>query len=97
MTHQCIDYVDNFRNTFGWKVVVPADPNQTDRATRWMLTEPGNVCLAMGKSVLPAILKEDGTPFYGDSYTFSYGAIDELRKGSDAVILAMGHFAARSR
>ena len=29
MTHQCIDYVGLFRNTFGWKVVVPADPNQT--------------------------------------------------------------------
>ena len=96
MTHQCIDYVGLFRNTFGWKVVVPADPNQTDRAARWMLTEPGNICLAMGRSVLPAILKEDGTPFYGDGYTFAYGAIDELREGSDAVILAMGHFAARA-
>ena len=30
MTHQCIDYVGLFRNTFGWKVLVPADPNHAD-------------------------------------------------------------------
>lgn len=93
VTHQCIDYVGLFNNTFGWKVVVPADPNQTDRAVRWMLAEPGNVCLAMGRSVLPVLLREDGTPFYGDGYEFVYGTIDVLRKGKDAVILAMGHLA----
>ena len=96
MTHQCIDYVGLFRNTFGWKVVVPADPNQTDRAARWMLKEPGNVCMAMGRSVLPVLLKEDGTPFYGEDYTFRYGAIDVVRDGKDAVILSMGHFAGRA-
>ncbi|MDD4160775.1 MAG: transketolase C-terminal domain-containing protein, partial [Synergistaceae bacterium] len=96
MTHQCIDYVGLFRNTFGWKVVVPADPNQTDRATRWMLKEPGNVCMAMGRSVLPAVLKEDGTPYYGGGYTFVYGEIDVLRDGNDAAILSMGHFAGRA-
>ena len=96
MTHQCIDYVGLFRNTFGWKVAVPADPNQTDRITRWMLAEPGNVCLAMGRSVLPVILKEDGTPFFGKGYTFRYGAIDKIRDGKDAVILSMGHFAGRA-
>lgn len=96
MTHQCIDYVGLFRNTFGWNVVVPADPNQTDRATRWMLTEPGNICLAMGRSVLPVVTKEDGSPFYGGDYEFRDGAIDLLREGTDAVILAMGHLAGRA-
>ena len=33
-THQCIDYVGALRDFFGWKVIVPADPNQTDRAVR---------------------------------------------------------------
>ena len=96
MTHQCIDYISLFRNTFGWKAVVPADPNQTDRATRWMLAEPGNICLAMGRSKLPVVLKEDGTPFYGEGYEFKYGAIDTLRDGKDVVILAMGHMAERA-
>ncbi|HSK47030.1 MAG TPA: transketolase, partial [Coriobacteriia bacterium] len=31
-THQCLDYVGALRDFFGWKVIVPADPNQTDRA-----------------------------------------------------------------
>ena len=93
MTHQCIDYVGLFKNTFGWKVVVPADPNQTDRAARWMLKEPGNICLAMGRSVHPVILKEDGTPFYGEGYSFSYGDVDVLRDGTSAVILSVGYIA----
>lgn len=96
MTHQCIDYVGLFRNTFGWRVVVPADPNQTDRATRWMLTQPGNVCIAMGRSVLPVVLKEDGTPFFGGDYEFRDGAIDVLRDGKDVTILTMGHLAGRA-
>jgi transketolase len=94
MTHQCIDYVGLLRNTFGYKVVVPADPNQTDRVTRWMLTEPSNVCLAVGRSILPVLLKEDGTPFFDENYVYKYGEIDVIRKGSDVAILAMGHTAA---
>ena len=90
-THQCIDYVGALRNTFGWRVLVPADPNQTDRATRWMLGEPGNICLAMGRSVLPVLLKEDGSPFFDENYVYKYGAIDVLRKGGDVTVLAMGH------
>jgi transketolase len=93
VTHQCVDYVGLPHNTFGYKVVVPADPNQTDRATRWMLAEPSNVCLAMGRSVLPVILKEDGSPFFDEKYAFEYGAIDIIRDGTDVTILTMGHVA----
>ncbi|MDL2264056.1 transketolase [Synergistaceae bacterium OttesenSCG-928-I11] len=93
MTHQCIDYVGAFRNFFGYKLVVPADPNQADRATRWMLGEPCAVCLAVGRGVHPVILKEDGTPLFGGDYQYEYGKIDILRDGKDATILAMGHMA----
>ncbi len=96
MTHQCIDYVGLFRNTFGWNVVVPADPNQTDRATRWMLSQPGGICLAMGRSALPVVLKKDGSPFYGGGYEFRDGAIDVLREGKDIAVLTMGHLAGRA-
>ncbi len=96
MTHQCIDYVGLLRNTFGWKLVVPADPNQTDKATRYALSERGNVCLAMGRSKLPVLLREDGTPFYGDGYVFRYGKADLLRDGTDGAILCMGHMAWRA-
>jgi transketolase len=90
MTHQCIDYVGLLRNTFGWKLVVPADPNQTDRATRWALAERGNICLAMGRSKTDIILREDGHPFFGEDYSFEYGRYDMIRDGSCGAILAMG-------
>jgi transketolase len=96
MTHQSIDYVGLFRNFFGWKLIVPADPNQTDRATRYAFTTWGNVCLAMGRSKLPVITREDGTPFYDTSYTFEYGTADLLRDGKDGTIFCMGHMAWRA-
>lgn len=93
MTHQSIDYVGLLRNTFGWKLVVPADPNQTDRATRWALSTRGNICLAMGRSKLPVLTDEEGNPFFGGDYTFRYGALDFIRDGSDVTLLALGHMA----
>lgn len=89
-THQAIDYIGLLRNTFGWKLVVPADPNQTDRATRWSLGEEGCVCLAMGRSRLPVITDEDGELFYGEGYEFKYGKADLLRPGGDGAIFALG-------
>lgn len=89
-THQCIDYVGLLRNTFGWRLVVPADPNQTDRAVRWALSTGGNVCVAMGRSKVPVVVREDGSPFFAGDYAFRYGAMELLRDGSDGAILAMG-------
>lgn len=89
-THHCIDYVGALRDFFGWRVIVPADPNQTDRAVRWAAGDSGSVCVAMGRSKLPVILGADGQPFFGGGYEFRYGAIEWPREGEDAVILAMG-------
>lgn len=89
MTHQCIDYVSLLANCFGWKLVVPVDPNQTDRATRWALKEPGNVCLAMGRSTLNPIAGTDGEPFFA-SIPFTYGKAQLVADGTDCAILAMG-------
>jgi transketolase len=89
-THQCLDYVGAFREFFGWKAIVPADPNQTDRAVRAMAAMQGNVALSMGRSKLPCVLDSDGAPIFGDGYAFEYGRIDVVRDGADAFILAMG-------
>ncbi len=89
-THQCLDYVAALRDFFGWKVIVPADPNQTDRAIRWAAQQAGNVCVAMGRSKLPVILAADGAPFFGGDHVFRYGAVEWVREGEDAVILTMG-------
>jgi transketolase len=89
-THQCLDYVGAFRNLFGWRVVVPADPNQTDRCVREAATVPGNVALCMGRSKLPILVGESGRPFFAGDYAFRWGRVDWLRRGSDATVLAMG-------
>lgn len=89
-THQCIDYVGAFREQFGWKIIVPADPNQTDRAVRHMAGMQGCVAMAMGRSKLPAILADDGTPLFGEAYEFAYGDAIWARAGAGACIVTMG-------
>jgi transketolase len=90
-THQCIDYVGALRSMFGWRVIVPADANQTDRAVRAMARTPGCEAIAMGRSPLPPLLDVAGAPAFSGGYQFRYGAIDILRPGGDEVaVLAMG-------
>lgn len=86
-THQCIDYVGLMRNMFGWKLIVPVDPNQTDRATRWMLKTPGDICMAVGRS------KIDGLKEFSGDYEFRYGEAVKLRSGNDGSIFALGYMA----
>jgi len=80
-THQCIDYIGAMRNLYGFKVIVPADPNQTDRAVRYAAKEYGNFLIAMGRSKTPIISDENGNPFFGEDYEFKYGKIDIVRDG----------------
>ena len=87
MTHQCIDYVSLMSNYFHWKLIVPVDPNQTDRATRWALAHPGNVCLAMGRSKLPVVCRNGEPLFTGE---FKYGEAVCVREGKDAAIISLG-------
>ncbi|RMF84708.1 MAG: transketolase, partial [Nitrospirae bacterium] len=93
-THQCIDYLGLLHSLHGFRTIVPADPNQTDRAARWMACQPGNLFLGMGRSKMTPILAEDGTPFFAGDYRFEYGRADRLRPGTDAAILACGAVAA---
>lgn len=89
-THQCIDYVGALRCMFGWSVIVPADPNQTDRAVRFAAGMAGNVAVAVGRSKLPTILDEAGEPLFGGDYRFEYGEVTWARNGSSGCVLAMG-------
>lgn len=89
-THQCIDYLGIMRNLFGYKVIVPADPNQTDRVIRYVSKTPGNFVVVMGRSQNPVILREDNKPYYGTPYEFHYGRADIIRPGKDAAVLTMG-------
>jgi len=90
-THHSIDYFALLNSTFGWKVLTPADPNQTDRATRWMATHRGNHALVMGRSKIPVALKEDGMPFFGGDYVFDPMRADRIREGDGLSLVCAGN------
>ncbi len=90
-THQCIDYFGLLNSTFGFKVILPADPNQTDRATRYIANNEGNFGIIMGRSIIPVILDENDRPFFGENYEFKYGKMDVIRDGKDAAIISTGN------
>lgn len=89
-THQCIDYVGVMRNLFHFKVIVPADPNQTDLAVRYSASFYGNCLISMGRSKLDLIKKEDGSLFFDENYRFEYGKADCLRAEGDYALVTMG-------
>jgi transketolase len=84
------------RNLFGYKIILPADPNQTDRVIRYVAKNPGNFLVAMGRSPIPIILSEDGSPYFGASYEFRYGKADLIRNGRVAAIITTGGIAFRA-
>lgn len=89
-THQCIDYIGLLRNLFGFRLLCPADPNQTDRVIRWLINKPGNYVVAMGRSKLPILRDEDGLPYYKLDYGFEYGKADILRVGTHGSVFVTG-------
>ena len=89
-THQCIDYIGVLRNLYGFKIIIPADPNQTDRVIRYIADKEGNWFVGMGRSKLPVILKENGDIFFDENYEFEYGKVDIIREGKDGYILTYG-------
>ncbi len=95
-THQCIDYVGIINNLYGYKIIIPADPNQTDRVIRYIASIWGNFFVGMGRSKLPAIFSEDGRPFFAEDYEFQYGKADLVRQGKAAAIISMGSMLQRA-
>ncbi|UCG63241.1 MAG: transketolase [Candidatus Zixiibacteriota bacterium] len=91
MTHQCIDYFGLLNSTYGWKVITPADPNQTDRVVRYVLTNPGNYAVIMGRSAVPMVTDDSGKPFFGRGYTYRYGRMDTVRPGEKLALVSAGN------
>jgi transketolase len=90
-THHSIDYFALLNSTFGWKVFTPGDPNQTDRIVRFMATHRGNHALVMGRSKIPVVEREDGTPFFAGDYVFDPSRADRIRSGGGLVLVAAGN------
>jgi transketolase len=89
-THHALNYIGAPLAWYGFKVIVPADPNQTDRVVRYIAEEYGNFVVAVGRSKVEPIRKEDGSLFFDENYEFKYGKMDILRDGTDGVIYAIG-------
>jgi len=95
-THQCIDYVGIINNLYGYKIIIPADPNQTDRVIRYIASQPGNFFVGVGRSKFPVILREDGSPFFAGDYQFRYGKAEVIREGNQAAIITTGSMVHRA-
>ncbi|TYB31520.1 MAG: transketolase [Candidatus Mcinerneyibacterium aminivorans] len=89
-THQSINYLGLFRSFFDFKVIIPADPNQTDKVIRHISNKYGNYFVGMGRAKSPIISKDDGEIFFDRSYDFEYGKYDVLREGDDATVFTYG-------
>ncbi len=89
-THQAIDDISSFAGFFHTSIFEPADPNQCDRIIRHVAGAHGNFYVRMGRSKLPILTKEDGTPFFAGDYEFKPGKADVLRQGKRATIVASG-------
>ena len=90
-THQCIDYVALLRNLFGFKVIVPADANQTSKVIRYIASTKGNFLVAMGRSKFDLIKDDKNSIFYNKNYSFQYGKADKLCDGEKGVLLSYGN------
>lgn len=89
-THQSIDYIGLLRNVFGYEIILPADPNQTDRAVRYAASVYGNVFIGMGRSKVAVICDDNGQPFFNESYVYQPGKWDLVRSGCDGTIISYG-------
>jgi len=89
-THQCIDYLGLLQNLFDFSIFMPADPNQTDRIIRYAASHPGNFFVGMGRSKMPVICNETGSPAFAGDYRFVPGRADRIRDGHQGAILSYG-------
>lgn len=81
-THQALEEISIMRCLPNMKVVVPADSNETKRATEAAAEIHGPIYIRFGREKVPVITRED-TPFeLGKAYC--------CRDGSDVAIVACG-------
>ncbi len=89
-THQCVDYIGLVRSLYRAKVIVPCDPNQTDRVIRYIAGEKGNFFVATGRNRWPVIYKREAEPYFAGDYAFRYGKMDVIAEGPDGAIITYG-------
>jgi len=89
-THHCIDFLGLARNLPGFRVIIPADPNQTDRVIRFISKEDNNFLIVTGRTKNPIITNSSDQPMFASGYEFAYGKIDIVREGDKGVVMTFG-------
>ncbi len=95
-SHQFIDCLALANALLNTELILPADPNQADRALRYLAASDRPGILALPRSALPVLTDEGGNPLFAGDYTFAYGKADWLRWGSDAAIVTYGALVPRA-
>lgn len=95
-THQCIDYIGLARNLYNFRPIIPCDPNQVDRAVRYIAKTEGNFIIGTGRSRWDVICGDDGKALFGDGYEFVYGRMDIIREGDNGAIITYGGMVQRA-
>lgn len=95
-SHHCLDYISLVSNLFNFKIVIPADANQTAHITNYISSTRGNFLMVLNRSKIPVLSAGGVKPFFGKDYIFEYGKSDWLKKGIDAAVITYGHMAFRA-
>ena len=78
------------------KLYFPADALQMDACLRKIFWDKGLRFIYSTRSAVPNILKEDGSPFFGQGYQFTPGKDDIIRQGTAGYIVSFGEMLYRA-
>jgi transketolase C-terminal domain/subunit len=78
------------------RLYFPADGHQFRKALETIFHDPGVRFIFSNRSKLPYILKEDGSPLFGEGYAFERGKDDVVREGSAGYVVAYGELLYRA-
>ncbi|MCZ6573441.1 MAG: transketolase [Planctomycetota bacterium] len=78
------------------RLYFPADRHQMKACIERIFWDPGLRFVFSTRSGTPEILKQDGTPFYGEGCTFEPGRDDFVREGSAGYVVSYGEMLYRA-
>lgn len=78
------------------RLYFPADTHQLRAVVNKIWNDSGIRYVFSTRSKVPAILKEDGSDYFGAGYTFSPGKDDIIREGTDGYVVSYGELLYRA-
>ncbi|MEM1062318.1 MAG: transketolase C-terminal domain-containing protein [Planctomycetota bacterium] len=72
------------------RLYFPADQHQFSKCLKSIFNDPGLRFIFSTRSAVPDLLKEDGTPVFGDGYEFESGKDTVVREGTAGYVVAHG-------